>query len=393
VAIGGRDDKPSRELNAAAINGPQILDEGRRISRRRFLVGVGSTVAAASVLTALSPRARGAAGRGVPAGFLTGVDDDFAPLAARHDRTTLTAFDAVGAMNAGVIRFPVRWDQVQKLEGQPFDWSSYEAVKQQLIFHGFKAVPVLIGCPAQFSERGEAAPTGLGLSYPTGGAALNSFGQFAVETVRYLSSYGDHVAAVEIWSRPNDPRGAHIADPVQFSRMLGTAANFIDSANGDGSLRQRVPVVSGGLAIDGTDKWRTYLDGFKHQQFPYVLGVQAYPDANVATSPAQAAAGAARSVVERAKTAQERAGVDVWVTKTAASVHDSLGEEGQALALSEISRGLGALDRCRAMIVSPLTASGQAADASLPKASSLLRGDGSKRPAVTTLQSEWSPKP
>lgn len=229
------------------------------ISRRGFLIGTGLTFAAASHLGGWVDRA--AAADDVSAGLSTvGFADGFDELAAAAAPAGYRAFAAVAASGAGTVRFPLRWDAVH-IEVGGFDWSAYDALHRQLVWHGLKALPVLIGAPSWL--RGETKRTRVGLRYPVGATALNEFGDFVTATLQHFTRLGDHIAGVEIWSEPNNPNGAYIPEPAEFSRMLATAAMFADAENRLGRLQGRKVVVAGGLSLAETSApWQTYLGGF-----------------------------------------------------------------------------------------------------------------------------------
>ena len=369
------------------------------ISRRRFLVGAGVTVASTSMLGPWLRRASAtAATSALPEGFVTGVSDSFEEVAQTGGKVVLQTFDELVAANASSVRFPIHWDRVQPDQKSSFDWSPYDAVYQEAVFHGLKAHPVLVGCPQWVGPSQRKRATN-GVYYPTGSAALNAFGEFAVETLRHFATFGDQIETVEVWSEPNNPRGAYIADASDFSRMLSTVALFVDCANGDGSFSgagdRRMVVLSGGLYATSTDStWANYLARFQEQAFPYQLGLHVpapvEPKTSSAVNYAESAADQIGAVVDRAV---KQSGREIWVTGTGASAAPPWGEEGQALALGSIANALAERSGCRAMMVTGLrSAQGSTAsaiDASLPR-SGLLRDNGSPRPALAALQTAWA---
>ena len=232
---------------------------GLEVSRRKFLVGAGVALATTSVL---GPWLKKAAATTSSAssldGFNTGVSDAFDELAQNGGPLALNGFDALVAANAQSIRFPIDWARVQPAEGG-FDWSSYDALYQVLVFHGLKAHPVLIGCP-EWVGSGQRKRAANGVYYPTGARSLDAYGEFAIEASKHFSYFGGQIDAIEVWSEPNNPRGAHIADPSEYSRMLATVARSVDRANADGTLTRgddrSMTVLSGGLyAAPGERSW------------------------------------------------------------------------------------------------------------------------------------------
>jgi len=392
----GRDQKPdpTRALGTTGSDGAV----GLGISRRRFLVGAGVTLAATSVLGPwLKSASASSSTMALPDGFTTGVSDVFDQLAQQGGEPTLRTFDELVVANASSIRFPVYWDLVQP-HGEAFDWSHYDAVYREVVFHGLKAHPVIMGCPEWVgaSQRKRASN---GVCYPTGSSALNSFGEFAVETLKHFATFGDQVAAVEVWSEPNNPRGAHISDPSEFSRMLSTVALFVAAANGDGTFSgtggREMTVLSGGLDASAAESnWSKYLAGFQDQSFPYELGlhVPASSPSSVkrAVEYAEHAAEEIGSVVD---SAVSQSGREVWVTGTGASARAPWGEDGQAVALEAVASALAERPQCRAMMVTGLRAGSDphsnAMETALPM-SGILRRDGSPTPALATLQTAWA---
>lgn len=370
------------------------------ISRRGFFMGAGVTLASASALGPWLKKAKATTNAtALPAGFTTGVSDTFDRLARQGGEVALTSFDALVAANADSLRFPIDWARVQPQEGG-FDWSSYDALYEVLVFHGLKAHPVIIGCPAWLgADQRKRAPNGV--YYPTGGRALEAYGALAVETAQHFTCFGDHIDAIEVWSEPNNPRGSYIADPSDFSRMLASVAGSIERANANGDFsragEKTMTVLSGGLyAAPDDHRWEQYLAAFQDQAAPYQLGLHA-PASTVkggASAPANYAllrsAEEIGAVVDRAASRSDR---EIWVTGTGASAQPPWGERGQAFALASIAGALAKRSQCRAMMVTGTRAGtspqASALETPLPM-SSLLLADGKRTSALATLQTAWA---
>jgi hypothetical protein len=366
-------------------------------SRRRFLVGAGVTLATTSVLGPWLKKATASTSHAsLPDGFTTGVSDAFEEL-AQDGELALRTFDELVAAHARSIRFAVEWDRVEMKPGH-FDWSHYDDLYRALVFHGLKAHPALIGCPDWVGEDERKRATN-GIYYPVGSRALNGYGCFAVETLRHFTAFGDQIDAVEVWSEPNNPSGAYIADPAEFSRMLSTVSLFVDCANADGTFKRTgagdMTVLSGGLYLTDEDRsWERYLAGFQEQLFPYQLALHtpASSTRGVAngTEYAERNAESIGALVDRAVA---QSGREVWVTGTGAVAQPPWGEQGQALALGSVAAALAERSACRAMMITGLRA-GNSPDATaietpLPM-SGVLRSDGAPTPALATLQTAWA---
>jgi hypothetical protein len=365
--------------------------DGSGLSRRRFLIGTGITLAALSRLAPPIAEAATPDEGGVAGSLLTGISDDFAAL-ARARGSVLSTFDQLSQVNAGVVRFPVRWDQVQ-VDRRTLDWSGLDALHRQLVWYGQKALPVVIGCPEWISAH-ERKSAGRDLSYPTGGGALNAFGEFCVEVLRYFSRLGDHVEGIEIWSEPNAAGGALIDDPREYSRMLASAAMYVASANSRGEFAREMRVVSGGLGMGSPDAWKRYLEGFQgRQQLPWAVGVHAHGIAQTQGRDAHGYAEAIAASVGRAlEEVAAETDADIWVTETAASSGGPGQEAGQAAALRTVTTVVADQPRCRAIIVGPLyprTAANAAVAGQVPTKSSLLNADGTAKRAFIELAAAW----
>ena len=371
---------------------------GWAISRRQFLVGAGLTLATTSALSPLLKTAAASSSiTALPDGFATGISDSFEELARHGGELALNSFDSLVAANAASIRFPIAWDRVEVEEGR-FDWSYYETLHQALVFHGLKAHPVIIGCPERFgaAERKRSAN---GVYYPTGSRALNAYGAFAVETLKHFNRFGNQISAIEVWSEPNNPRGAHIPDPADFSRLLSTVALYVDCANADGAFGDAsssgMVVLSGGLYATPSDRtWERYLAGFQEQAFPYEVGLHSPAStAKGAATPNEYAQRSAEEIGAAVDRAAAQSGREIWVTATGATAQPPWGDDGQALALGSIASTLATRSQCRAMVVTGVR-SGKAPKATpietpVPM-SRLLRSDGTATPALATLQTAWA---
>ena len=370
----------------------------RAISRRTFLVGAGVTLATTSALGPwLKKAAASSSVAALPDGFTTGVSDAFEQLAQEGGELALHAFDELVAANAHSIRFPIEWDRVEPKQGG-FDWSHYDALHRVLVFHGLKAHPVIVGCPEWVGsdQRKQAAN---GVYYPTGSRALNAWGEFAVETLRHFTGFGDQIEAIEVWSEPNNARGSHIADPAEFARMLSTVALFVDCANADRTFGEGVDremtVLSGGLYATAADRsWEGYLAAFHEQPFPYQLALHVpASDTHGAIDGQDYAERSAEQIGGVVDRAAAQSGREVWVSGTGASAQAPWGEEGQALAMGSISSALAERSQCRAMMVTGLRAGespdGTAIETPMPM-SGLLHRDGTPTPALATLQTAWA---
>ena len=368
------------------------------ISRRKFLVGAGVSLAATSTL---GPWLRKAVASPsitpLPDGFTTGVSDAFEQLAQGGGALALNSFDALVAANAQSIRFPIDWGRIQSTQGA-FDWSYYDAVYREIVFHGLTAHPVLVGCP-EWVGINERKQSPNGLYYPTGSHALNAYGEFAVEALRHFSSFGDHGEAIEVWSEPNNPREGYIADPSDFSRMLSTVALFVDCANADGLFRRpgdrAATVLAGGLYATTNDRsWEKYLAGFQEQTFAYQLALHVpAPSARGVGTGEEYAERTAEEVGAVVDRATGQAGREVWVTGTGATAQPSWGEAGQALAMGSIASALAERSQCKAMMVTGLQSrtnpESTGIETPMPM-SGLLRRDGTPTSALTTLQTAWA---
>ncbi len=321
-------------------------------TRRRFLIATGITLATATTFGSVAQRVRASSGT-VPGATPDGLSDTFGALANDRADVALAAFDQVspsGTMNT--LRFPLYWSEVETAEG--YDWTPYEAVREQAIFHGLKPLPVVLDCPAPWLAAGEAETAGFGLSYPTGHGALNAFGRFVTETARFFSEYGGHVEAIEIWSEPNNFEGPGIRDPRDFARMLATASLHVAASADQSSSSAPVTIISGGLLIDADDvSWVNYLDGFSGQLYPYEIGLHIYPD----RLGEQSDFGTINnSVADLIGYARSRVDTDVWVTELSAP--PSTASVDQATVLTRAIEAAEA-SGCRGVIVGRLYPGGE----------------------------------
>lgn len=311
------------------------------------------------------------------------ITDRFPELAADQGRSNQT-FTLLRATGAGAVRFPVRWDEVEQDNGSK-DWGPFEDLYSQLIFTGFSAIPVILGCPASWYAAGQAQQDTTNLSYPTGHQALNSFADFVLDTISFFSLYGPAVQAVEIWSQPNASAGSAISDPVAFSRLLATAAAAIDSAQAAGFLSTPVTVISGALRVGAGEDWRSYLSAFQKQHSPYEVGVQPVTATGSAGSSMAYSTSLAKQVEQIISDVAGATRSPLWICDLSASSESPWGEDGQASALAQATAQLLKRPDVRGISVSRLFPDPSGSDDT-----SLVRADSSEKPAVGTLRTAWA---
>jgi hypothetical protein len=322
---------------------------------------------------------------GAALGFGDGLDE----LALGADGLAYRAFAAVAAANATAVRFPLRWDRVEIRPGT-LDWSSYEPLHRQLVWHGLTALPVIVGAPSWLgAEQTKRSPGGL--AYPVGNRGLNALGDFIVATIRYFTSIDDCIEAVEIWEEPNSRSGTGIANPAEFLRMVSTAAMHVGVENRMGAYVRPKTAVAGGLAMGpGAKPWVDYLRGAHPDYFPHAVAVHSYPGPASSGESASAYADRASTQVSQAvEQVSDATDSEVWVTATGATSHGPWGEDGQAQALGSLTAALAGIGGCRGMVISPLLA-GLSAQAGQDPDASLLTAEGRPKPALAEVGAAWA---
>ncbi len=305
------------------------------LNRRGFLVGAGMSLVAATSAGRLIRADRTAAAVGLGTEHLaTGLGGNFEVMARAAAEQALEGFDQIASVGSPIVRFPVFWDRVQVSE-TTWDWSGYESLHEQIVFHGLQAMPVLMGPVPRWAF--EASSTPATVSYPIESRSLELLGRFALETVRYFDRFGDHLCAIEVWNSPNSGAGG-VPDVDAYGRMLSTVLMLTESAAQDRLVRRRIQVVAGSLQIGaGSKDWSRYMPRMRAQPFPFALGLQ--PRLSAGSEASQAG-----SLIDMAAASWKG---PMWITDVVPQPDNSRGADF----LAEVTAAVMRRGQCRGLTV------------------------------------------
>ncbi len=172
----------------------------------------------------------------------------------------------------GWVRQRLDWGQVEPQAGA-FDWSTSDALLQDITAAGLIPIMTLDGSPAWARSALDIGEHDNPLAPP---ADPRTFAHFAAA---FAERYREQVRFYQIWDEPNvAPHwGNHHIEPIDYARLLKTAATAIRSADAD------AVILTAALAPTA-DRGHTAIDEVYFLQRLYAAGTAPYFDA-VAVEP------------------------------------------------------------------------------------------------------------
>lgn len=184
----------------------------------------------AILLACASPVSPG--GRGTSLGYgVAGTFVDSGPVERQ-----IADYQSVGMM---WVRMPVQWNEVQKAQGGPFDWSSYDQLMASLAQRNMRVIAVLSGTPS-WARGPDCDGTGRWeLACPP--VDVDGFATFAAAAA---ARYAPDGVVWEVWNEPNLLAFWRPApDPVAYAGLLASTYNAIKRSDPAGT------VISAGLSL------------------------------------------------------------------------------------------------------------------------------------------------
>jgi hypothetical protein len=170
--------------------------------------------------------------------------------------------DRIDALGVDVVRFTLRWDEIERTKGR-YGWGSSDRVLNGLDKRGIQPVVTLVGVPG-WANGGRPARVA-----PPSGKDFAAFASLAARRYRFVRYW-------VIWNEPNLPRWLEPALPGTYvRRLLNPAYKAIHAAN-------RRALVAGGVTgprgnvggvspvdwLRGMDRAGARLDAYAHHPHP-----------------------------------------------------------------------------------------------------------------------------
>ena len=358
------------------------------------------------------------------------VKDPAAPDAPITTARVLAMFDqARNAFNGRMLRFEVKWSEVEKIEpGQPghtLDFSDYNALAALAFFYGFQLLPHVVDAPLWARGEDPNPPNPPPDYVPIYNGfpreeKLPQFGTFVAETLAHFASFPTtgHCRAVEVCNEPN--RDVWRIEPQHYKLMLYSALEAVAARSYPFQPTYKPTVVSGGLACNnkdtnhnGTPDWQEYLAEILNQCPPVLPSGELFHPA-VGIHPYDLSSHAAltaisdfvSSVIGKWNAAANiaTAGNDIWITEFGCTAESAYGfsEQTKSDALQVLLRPTGGFftlqSRCKAVLLYrylPQAAAGDDQDGNLywnsvPMLDNNLSG---KQPVMDMLKTSWTNAP
>lgn len=265
------------------------------LTRRRLLQTAGASAAAYS-LTRLTRPERSSAASVDGGSALKGVSGDFVSL-ARERSMIRESLDAMTLAGVTTLRFPVIWEAIQPKK-HVFNFSLLDDLHRELTWFGLDAVPVVVADPTRWQDE-DSSDSAMALVSPGGADAI---GLFAARVADYFQSFGDRLAGMELLPVPGSgQQSTATSSPKQFAEMVAAVEDRLARRSEGAS----VPVIAGGIVIDGGGGWIDYIDALAGSTREVAVGVQI---------PAGPAGNAPDRFREAFAEAASRAKTPIWLT-------------------------------------------------------------------------------
>ncbi len=160
-------------------------------------------------------------------------------LPAKSDSQLASIFDDFTALGIGWVRLDISWSDIQYTDNTKYDWSIVDRVIAAASAHNLSVLPVLGYTPAWARAHGCTA------SHSCPPADYSAFAQFAKEAAKRYAPKGLHTW--EVWNEPNNVNFWQPVSASNYAELLKLTSIAIKSVDG-GAV-----IVSGGLSPASTD--------------------------------------------------------------------------------------------------------------------------------------------
>jgi hypothetical protein len=200
-----------------------------------------------------------APGAGASPGVRFGIQDD--AWLTHGDGTLDDRLDRLERLGVELVRFNLRWDKVEAVQGEP-DWEESDIVLEGLRSRGISAVVSLVGAPPW-------ANGGRGPNYAPSAASFGTFARAAASRYRWVRQW-------LAWNEPNQRRWLRPTTPLTYvSRILNPAYKAIHAVNRSARVAGGVTAPragAGGVSpvawIRGMRAAGARLDAYAHHPYP-----------------------------------------------------------------------------------------------------------------------------
>jgi Glycosyl hydrolase catalytic core len=200
-----------------------------------------------------------APGAGASPGVRFGIQDD--AWLTHGDGTLDDRLDRLEQLGVELVRFNLRWDKVEAVQGEP-DWEESDLVLEGLRSRGISAVVSLVGAPPW-------ANGGRGPNFAPSAASFGTFARAAASRYRWVRQW-------LAWNEPNQRRWLRPTTPVTYvSRILNPAYKAIHAVSRSARVAGGVTAPragTGGVSpvawIRGMRAAGARLDAYAHHPYP-----------------------------------------------------------------------------------------------------------------------------
>jgi polysaccharide biosynthesis protein PslG len=192
-------------------------------------------------------------------GIRYGIQDD--AWLTHGDGTLDDRLDRLERLGVDLVRFNLRWDQVEAQRGSP-DWEESDLVLEGLRSRGIAAVVALVGAPPW-------ANGGRGPNFAPSASAFGTFARAAASRYRWVTQW-------LAWNEPNQRRWLRPTRATTYvSRILNPAYRAIHAVNPRARVAGGVTApraATGGVSpvafIRGMRAAGARLDAYAHHPYP-----------------------------------------------------------------------------------------------------------------------------